>query len=254
MRVISYVRDWLKARNTGFIPEEPDERDYQYVSGESKLPNKVDLRPYFLTPRNQKYTQACTGFAIAGVLEYYLNKEFSMNREVSPLHLWYFGKKLHGWEKDNKGVWLRNSFKALFNEGFVYEFNFPFKPDYLREPTRGNTYIVVELSKMLLREMEYQSISTYQVKDALSKGRPIIFGIKLNSSFYGNKTGKIKNITPSNNSHAMCLVGYDNSTNCYIARNSWDTSWGDDGYCYIPYDYFNEHSHERRVLNYKVKK
>ena len=32
--------------------------------------------------------------------------------------------------------------------------------------------------------------------------------------------------------HAMLIVGYIG--NFYIVKNSWGTSWGDQGYCYIP--------------------
>jgi C1A family cysteine protease len=35
--------------------------------------------------------------------------------------------------------------------------------------------------------------------------------------------------------HAVCLVGYNDTTQRFIARNSWGTSWGDQGYFYMPY-------------------
>lgn len=35
----------------------------------------------------------------------------------------------------------------------------------------------------------------------------------------------------------MLAVGYSDQDRVFIVRNSWGTDWGDEGYCYIPYDY-----------------
>jgi C1A family cysteine protease len=35
--------------------------------------------------------------------------------------------------------------------------------------------------------------------------------------------------------HAVLLVGYNKSTNMFIARNSWGKRWGDGGYFYMPF-------------------
>ncbi|MDY6899246.1 MAG: C1 family peptidase, partial [Cyanobacteriota bacterium] len=37
--------------------------------------------------------------------------------------------------------------------------------------------------------------------------------------------------------HAMLCVGYSDKDRMFIVRNSWGSEWGDNGYCYIPYDY-----------------
>ena len=37
--------------------------------------------------------------------------------------------------------------------------------------------------------------------------------------------------------HAVVAVGYDDSKECFIVRNSWGTNWGDAGYFYMPYAY-----------------
>ena len=39
--------------------------------------------------------------------------------------------------------------------------------------------------------------------------------------------------------HSMALVGYDNQRRVFIVRNSFGTDWGDQGYCYLSYDFFN---------------
>ena len=35
----------------------------------------------------------------------------------------------------------------------------------------------------------------------------------------------------------MLMVGYNDRQQVFIVRNSWGEHWGDQGYCYIPYDY-----------------
>jgi len=38
-------------------------------------------------------------------------------------------------------------------------------------------------------------------------------------------------------SHCMTMIGYNNNTQQFICANSWGKSWGNKGYCYIPYNY-----------------
>jgi cathepsin L len=39
---------------------------------------------------------------------------------------------------------------------------------------------------------------------------------------------------PTSN-HAVMIVGWDDSKNAWLMRNSWDTQWGEKGYAWIDY-------------------
>ena len=36
--------------------------------------------------------------------------------------------------------------------------------------------------------------------------------------------------------HAVALVGWDDSNNAWLLKNSWDVDWGEQGYMWIAYD------------------
>jgi len=252
MYLINFIKDYLRARKSGFIKQDEDPRDYQFVASAANYPQKVDLRDKFQPIRHQLTSQACTGFAVASVVEYFLNKDYNLNREVSPLYIWYFGKKLHGWETENKGVWLRYTLKALFNDGFAYEYNLPFDRHYLDDKLIYHfNKIIKDVSTFFLDKFQYEIMPSTKIIDALSMGIPVWLGLNLNSSFFGNRSGIITNGKPLNLFHAMVVVGYDLEKRVYILRNSWGTSWGDYGYCYVPFEYLEENAHDITCINYK---
>jgi C1A family cysteine protease len=37
--------------------------------------------------------------------------------------------------------------------------------------------------------------------------------------------------------HAVLCIGYDNTKQALIVRNSWGDQWGDKGYFYMPYSF-----------------
>ena len=82
------------------------------------------------------------------------------------------------------------------------------------------------------------------VKASLDEGYPAVFGFVVFSSIReASKTGMLP--VPSLQEdevlggHATVAVGYDDEKGCLILRNSWSDQWGDKGYFYMPYEYFN---------------
>jgi len=80
----------------------------------------------------------------------------------------------------------------------------------------------------------------------LLDGYPIVFGINVYDSFESDdvsKTGIVplpdKDKEKCLGGHAILIVGFKeiDNKNYFIVRNSWGTEWGDNGYCYMPFEY-----------------
>ena len=240
--IIKVIKDWLRVKLNKYKAQALDKRDYVYQAKASELKDSVDFRQYFTNIRNQGWTNACTGFAVAALTDFKMNYIRQLNGEyTSPMFNWYYGRMLHGEEELNSGVWLRYSLKALLDNGFVVESLMPFDGNYKKEPDI-EAISHAEISKMYLQKTSYFLMEPEDVTQALSDGTPVVFGLRLNSSFYGNTDGMIKDSSPDNNYHAMLAVGYTASH--IIVRNSWGAGWGDKGYCYIPHNYFKEYAHD----------
>ena len=52
--------------------------------------------------------------------------------------------------------------------------------------------------------------------------------------------------------HAVTAVGYDDTKEVFIVRNSWGNDWGDKGYFYMPYAYIKEEqlAHDFWAINW----
>lgn len=74
----------------------------------------------------------------------------------------------------------------------------------------------------------------------------MVFGFQVYESFESQQvasTGVVPLPTTGEQvlgGHAVLAVGYDDSTTSFLVRNSWGASWGQDGYCTMPYPYLTE--------------
>ena len=93
---------------------------------------------------------------------------------------------------------------------------------------------------------EYLSVnqSLDDIKQCLAQGYPVAFGITVYDSFMSDEVAEtgyvpMPDVTTETvqGGHAIMAVGYDDSKNALLMRNSWGTSWGLAGYFYLPYDY-----------------
>jgi C1A family cysteine protease len=88
------------------------------------------------------------------------------------------------------------------------------------------------------------------MQECLAEGYPFVFGLKLFNS-YENKqtksTGIISIPLPHEqeiDNHCMMAVGWKFISNkrYFIVQNSLGETWGDNGFCYVPFDYLgNNH-------------
>jgi C1A family cysteine protease len=81
------------------------------------------------------------------------------------------------------------------------------------------------------------------MRACLADHQPFTFGFSVHKTFKSQlvkRTGVVplpSHLDEPLGGHAMLAVGYLGDSHHIIARNSWGPSWGDGGYCYIPYDY-----------------
>lgn len=82
--------------------------------------------------------------------------------------------------------------------------------------------------------------STEEIKKALCKYGPIAASVQVTDVWRGYKSGIIK-IDPSGDktNHAIVIVGWDDTKKAFLIRNSWDSDWGEGGYCWVDYNSSN---------------
>ncbi|MGR5989509.1 C1 family peptidase [Bacillus paranthracis] len=76
------------------------------------------------------------------------------------------------------------------------------------------------------------------IKQALANQDPVLVGIYVYPNFDATPTsGIVPPVTEkkSRGGHALVVVGYDETNERFIIRNSWGTKFGDQGYIYMDY-------------------
>jgi C1A family cysteine protease len=88
--------------------------------------------------------------------------------------------------------------------------------------------------------------SLNSMKGCLADGFPFVFGFTVYESFEGEavaKTGVVPMPTGKEavvGGHAVLAVGYIDSEQMFIVRNSWGPKWGIKGYFKMPYAYLTD--------------
>lgn len=236
----------LRLRKYGWRPDTPDQRDVKYsipvqLMGVA-LPSKVDLRPGCPTPYNQGDLGSCTGEAIAGLVQYDLNKQDPTKAfQPSALFIYYNERVLENSVNEDAGAEIRDGIKSLVRWGVCPEQYWPYVISKFK----------TKPSKLAFNNAQPHRIDKYlrlnqdpaHLKSCLAEGFPFVFGISVYSSFESDEVARTGVVPMPGRfermvgGHAVCCVGYDDSIQRYIVRNSWGSEWGMKGYFTIPYDF-----------------
>ena len=234
----------------GWKPDLPDQRDLLYsapVLALQKLPPKVDLRKGCPPVYDQGQLGSCTANAIGAAVQFDQKKQGLKDYVPSRLFIYYNERDIEGTTDQDSGAMIRDGVKSVNKLGTCAETSWPYDPSpYPPNPLLTQKPSVAcygEASKHLAVQYSRVPRTLNQMKGCLASGYPFVFGFTVYQSFEGDPvatTGEVPMPGPAETvlgGHAVLAVGYDDSSQRFVVRNSWGTKWGIKGYFTMPYPY-----------------
>lgn len=233
-------------RLDGCLADTRQPTDYVAVPNLSSLPPRVDLRPGCSPVEDQGHIGSCTANAIVGAVELKQRKAGRQD-EFSRLFVYYNARRLRGREGRDCGAPIGDGMAALLAHGVPPERAWPYAPDKVTVAPDPAAYD----QAMTEPGVEYARVEGLEhIKGSLARGFPVVFAISLPESCYDQAAASgvmpapgaddVLRVQTRHGRHAMLLVGYDANDHFFRIRNSWGPKWGEDGYCRLSIDTFQQ--------------
>ena len=217
----------------GHKPDTVDDRDFIYEVGGRPLPEGVDLRSKMVPCWDQGQLGSCTGFGITAVVCYL------HGFEGSQLWLYYNERLMEGTVDQDSGAQIRDGIKIIASKGLASLESWPYdttKFEVAPSPEADAT------AKLNLVTKYQRLVSPEAYYECLASGFPFVIGISVFESFEGQevaRTGIVPMPSETENclgGHCISVFGYTEAGD-FICRNSWGTTWGQEGYFILPKTY-----------------
>jgi C1A family cysteine protease/GH25 family lysozyme M1 (1,4-beta-N-acetylmuramidase) len=246
-----------KIARYGWKPDLPDQRDHSYAVPTAVLKSisgNVDLRPQCPAVYDQGPIGSCTANAIAAALEFDMMKQNLPSFTPSRLFIYYNERSIEGTVPLDAGAYIRDGIKSVASQGDCPESEWTYDATPAEQPSNlfppGAKAAMAPSPQcyadaVFHKAMSYQSVdqNLADMKGCLSSGYPFVFGFTVYPSFESDDVAR-SGVVPmpgadetSIGGHAVMAVGYDDTQNMFIVRNSWGPLWGMAGYFYMPYAY-----------------
>ena len=239
-----------------FSPEDP--RDFTIVMACKALgtePAKTYPRSVRIPYHGKVYNQGNIGACVAySLIEERTTSEYLQRNVLEEFSAGFIYFNRYWSFYRGEGMVTRDALDSLRIDGVVLQKDFPYI-DHYKNMTIEQKNLVNELRRdkgKPYRISSYfrlngttQEETVANIKEALMNGMIVIVCIDVYESFF--KIGK-DGIVPTPNTlkeknyggHAMTLFGADDDITdkgAYVVLNHWGEDWGNNGWCYLKYDY-----------------
>jgi len=231
----------------GWIPDHPDNRDFMLSMTAAvglPVPNQVDWSSKLPPCYDQGQLGSCTANAIAGAIEFVQQSEGEQFVMPSRLFIYYNERALEGSVESDSGAQIRDGIKSVAKKGFCTENLWPYDIRKFAVKPSERCYKAA-LKDRVTDYLRLDHDGPVPLLTCLASGYPFVFGFSVYESFEGTG-GAQAGIVPRPGTdaaiggHAVMAVGYDDSQQRFIVRNSWGPAWGLQGYCLMPYAYLTD--------------
>tara|TARA_B110000977_G_C10996549_1_gene462122 strand:+ start:443 stop:1210 length:768 start_codon:yes stop_codon:yes gene_type:complete len=233
-----FLDESVEFNKYGWNRDSPDYRD-KYIHYNLLLdPENLDLRHKMPGIYNQYSIGSSVANAVAAAYEY--NQiQLDDNHIFIPsrLFIYYNTRKIENTIMYDAGAQIRNTIKSINIHGICSETKWNYNPYNLTVKPLDECYRQVPSIKYYRLHQNIESL-----KGSLSHGIPFIFGFSVYDNFEkitkNNNTLSIPNKKDTYlGGHCGLCVGYDDSKEIFIIRNSFGLEWGDQGHFNMKYEY-----------------
>lgn len=204
--------------------------------GMGNNPSSADLSNWFPIAGNQGTQGSCVAWACCALKAYYEAKEVgssasSLNLAFSPSFI-YNQIKISTCEK---GSFLEKALTFLETDGVCELKDFPYNPNNCSNFPSGT----IKSQALNFRNAGHNRVDFKNLnllKAQLVAENPIIFLMDVDNAIqYFTGDGLYLANGIYGGVHCMVIAGYDDNKSAFKVFNSYGSSWGNNGYCWIPY-------------------
>lgn len=224
----------------GVIPSPKDERDFRLerlIPKAEKFPDEFQIEGTPINIYDQGNVGQCVAFSLREIREV-LEKKYN-NKTITFSNNFIYGARDDDMYQ-GEGMIPREALKILQKKGVCHYELFP-GIDYY-------AYCKAAISQPMLDDAQPFKIGAYaqlytvdEIKTALMHIGPVLYCIPV-YDYFENSGAVIKNRPELNTDihllgyHALMCIGW-RKDGTWIIQNSWGRSWGDNGLCYLDYNY-----------------
>lgn len=188
----------------------------------------------FTTPiKSQIPCPSCEAYGVIAALETMVQYKvgYPFDCDLSEMHLFFWSGGTCRW-----GVYLQNCTRYLQEYGVPDEGCFP-DPHRSWDTPCNESLPGWENRTVKIEDWGWVEVNEDAIKHALIEYGPLVICVLVYNDFlkykrgiYWNLWGEIKG------GHVISLFGYDDNKRYWLIKNSWGTSWGEDGWIRVSYD------------------
>ena len=193
----------------------------------------------YVTPvTNQGGCGSCVAFGAVAAMESLVRITRgapTSSVDLSEAHLWYCWGPSHGAGACPDGGWWPDEAFDGLQQGIVDE------SCYAYTGANEACNVCDGWENGLTKITGWHKLTDLSaMKEFVSTVGPVTACFTVYEDFYHHYAGGVYSYdaTTAGNvigGHCICIVGYDDSNSCWIAKNSWGTGWGENGYFRMSY-------------------